>query len=246
MNIRRSISSLIFEERTMPKILLTAATFILALAVPSPAQNANTGTQTTRQRTTNTTTNTRSASSTEGQNTNTTPASGTTTTTRTRSQTGGGKDAATEGVVAAFDNLIEGIRRADVNAVTGVYWNSPQLILFNNNGTVTKGWEQMRRNRESSYPELKDVKIEIRDRRVQMLGRDGAVVTCLWTQSQNFRGTSETASGRMTLVFRRVGNAWKAVHLHTSPDAPDPARVLPSEQTAEPTPKPTPKPKTTP
>lgn len=235
----------------MLRRLLAPAMFILALAVPGLAQNANTSTQTTRQRTTTTTSPARSASPAEGQNTNTqqTPATGTTTT-RTRSQTGGGKDAATEGVLAAFDDLIEGIRRADVNAVTGVYWNSPQLSLFNYNGTVTRGWEQMRRNRESSYPELKDVKIEIRDRRVQMLGRDGAVVTCLWMQSQTYRGTPETASGRMTLVFRRVGTAWKAIHLHTSPDAPDPARVPASEQTTEApppaAPKPTPKPKTTP
>lgn len=230
----------------MLRSLPAAATFILALAVSGPAQNGNTTTQTTRQRTTTATGATRTASSTEGQNANTqqAPASGTTTS-RTRTQ--GGRDATAEGVVAAFDDLIEGIRRADVNAVTSVYWNSPQLSLFNYNGTVTRGWEQMRRNRESSYPELKDVKIEIRDRRVQLLGRDGAVVTCLWTQSQTYRGTPETATGRMTLVFRRVGNAWKAIHLHTSPDTPDPSRVPPSEQTTEaPAPKPTPKPKTTP
>jgi len=115
--------------------------------------------------------------------------------------------------------------------VTGIYWNSPQLILFNNNGTVTKGWEQMRRNRESSYPNMTDVVLDVRDVHVTMLGRDAALVTCLWTQSQNFRGAQETASGRMTIVFRHVGNAWKAIHLHTSPDAPDPSRVLPSEQT---------------
>jgi ketosteroid isomerase-like protein len=95
----------------------------------------------------------------------------------------------------------------------------------------------MRKNRESSYPEMKDVKLDVRDLRVQMLGRDGAVVSCLWTQSQTFRGTSETATGRMTLVFRRVGNTWRAIHLHTSPDAPDPSRLLPSEQTPTPTPK---------
>jgi hypothetical protein len=141
-------------------------------------------------------------------------------------------------VLATFHTLLDGIRNANVNVVTGVYWNSPQLVLFNNNGTVTKGWEQMRKNRESSYPNLKDVKLDVRDERVQMLGRDGAVVTCLWTQSQNYKDTPETATGRMTIVFRRIGTAWKAVHLHTSPDAPDPSRVLPSEQT---TPTPTPK-----
>ena len=140
------------------------------------------------------------------------------------------KDPTPRGVLTAFNNLLDGIRHANVNAVAAAYWNSPQLILFNSNGTVTRGWEQMRANRSSSYPNIKNVKLDVRDTRVQMLGRDGALVTCLWTQSQNFRGADETASGRMTLVFRRVGGSWKAVHLHTSPDAPDATRVLPSEQ----------------
>ena len=143
-----------------------------------------------------------------------------------------------QSVVAAFNTLINGIRHADVKAVTSVYLDSPRLILFNGNGTVTKGWDQMRRNRESSYPDIKDVKLDIRDLSITMLGRDGAVVSCLWTQSQTFKGTPETATGRMTLVFKRVGKDWKAIHLHTSPDRPDPSRVLPSEQTPSATPTP--------
>lgn len=228
----------------MLKILFATIALALALSVQSFAQNRNTSTQTgaatggrtsSANRATTTTTTRPAAPQTPASETSTTP-------TRTRRAAGSqtAKDPLAEGVIAAFDNLIEGIRRADVNAVTGVYWNSPQLILFNYNGTVTKGWEQMRRNRESSYPELKDVKITISERRVQMLGRDGALVTCLWTQSQTFRGTPETATGRMTLVFRRAGTAWKAIHLHTSTDAPDPQRIPASEQTPEP--KPSPKP----
>ncbi len=147
-----------------------------------------------------------------------------------------------DAVIAAFNNLLDGIRHTNVKAVTDVYWNSPRLVLFNNNGTVTKGWEQVRKNRESSYPELKDVKLDVRDVSVTMLGRDGAVVSCLWTQTQTFKGTPETASGRMTLVFKRLGNTWKAIHLHTSPDAPNPASVLPSEQTPTPKASPTPNP----
>ncbi len=135
-------------------------------------------------------------------------------------------------VAAAFNTLLDGIRKADVKAVSDVYWNDARLSLFNNNGSVTKGWEQMRRNRESSYKDVKDVKLICRDRSITMLGRDGAVATCLWTQSQTFRGEPETATGRMTLVFRRVGKDWKAIHLHTSPDRPDPARIAPSEQPA--------------
>ena len=147
-----------------------------------------------------------------------------------------------QSVVVAFNALINGIRHADVKAVTNVYLESPRLILFNSNGTVTKGWDQMRRNRESSYPDIKDVKLDIRDLSITMLGRDGAVVSCLWTQSQVFKGTPETATGRMTLVFKRVGKDWKAIHLHSSPDRPDPSRVLPSEQAPAASPSPTPNP----
>lgn len=134
------------------------------------------------------------------------------------------------GVLAAFDKIIDGIRRSNVDLYTSGYWNSPSLILFNYNGTVTKGWEQLRKNRESSFPESKEVKLDIRDRHVVMLGRDGAVVSCLWTQTQTFKGAPDSASGRMTLVFKRVGIDWKAVHLHTSPDKPDATRVPASEQ----------------
>lgn len=135
-----------------------------------------------------------------------------------------------EAVLAAFNKLLDGIRHANVNEVTSVYWNSPRLNLFNYNGTVTKGWEQMRKNRESSYPEIKDVKLDVHDVNVTMLGRDAALVTCVWTQSQNYKGTPETASGRMTLVFRKLGTAWKAIHLHSSTDKPNPASIPPSEQ----------------
>ena len=155
----------------MLKTLLLATVLASTLIMQGFAQNRNTST--------------REAVLSRAASTAATPQETTqteTTTTRTRraaagrNQTGsGGKE--TEGVLAAFDALIDGIRHANVQAVTSVYWNSPQLILFNYNGTVTKGWEQMRKNRESSYPELKDVKIEIHDRRVQKLGRDGAVVT---------------------------------------------------------------------
>lgn len=144
------------------------------------------------------------------------------------------------GVVSAFNALLDGIRKANVKMVTGVYLNSPRLLLFNNNGTVTRGWEQLRINRESSYPSLKDVKLEVKDVQITMLGRDGALLTCLWNQSQTYQETPETASGRMSLVFKRTGKDWKAVHLHTSPDKPDPSRIMPSEQTPTPTPTPTP------
>ena len=222
----------------------------LVLASLSLAQNANTAPPTTRRRTsTNSNTNKSTPPAASDIEERSIEPSTPPTTQQPRARRAGvnraassSSDSATDptsrGVLSAFNSLLDGIRAADVAAVSNAYWRSTQLTLFNYNGTVTKGWEQMRSNRASSYPEIKNVKLDVRDVRVQMLGRDGALVTCLWRQSQTFHDAPETSSGRMTLVFRRVGNAWKAVHLHTSPDAPDPSRVPPSEQTTEQTTRP--------
>src|ERR1700749_2051574 len=80
----------------------------------------------------------------------------------------------------AFDSLVDGIRKADAAAVMALYWNSPQLSVFNNNGTVTRTWEQVRSNRESLYSKVSDVKLDVRDVRVKTLGTSAAIVTCLW------------------------------------------------------------------
>jgi ketosteroid isomerase-like protein len=139
-------------------------------------------------------------------------------------------DPTPSGVIETFKALFEGIRNADVDTVMSIYWESPQLILFNNNGTITRTWEQTKANRTRIYSEIKDIKLEERDLNIQMIGREGAVVTCLWTQTDTVRGTPETSSGRLTLVFRRIEGAWKVIHAHTSPLAPNPAGLAPSER----------------
>jgi ketosteroid isomerase-like protein len=211
----------------MKRSVLSIA-FLLAVATVAVAQNTNSGTS-VRPRTAMTNTNT-------APKPKASPAQTPATARKRPAPEVPGSDA----VLAAFNKILDGIRHANVDQVTAAYWNSRQLILFNNNGSVTRGWDQLRKNREASYADLKDVKLDVRDVHVLMLGRDGAIVTCLWTQSQTFKGTAETASGRMTLVFKRIGTEWKAVHLHTSPDAPGTGRVLPSEQPHAPSPTPKP------
>jgi len=213
----------------MIKNMLIAAVMVLAMGPAALAQNTNSS-QTVRPRTTSSpsTGKTDSQKATDVQQPTTTKPAARHTETKPKVATT--ETPGSQSVIAAFNSLINGIRHSDAKAVTSVYLESPRLILFNNNGSVTKGWEQLRRNRESSYRDAKDVKLDVRDLSITMLGRDGAVVSCLWTQSQTYKGQPETASGRMTLVFKRVGKEWKAIHLHTSPDRPDPTRVLPSEQ----------------
>jgi ketosteroid isomerase-like protein len=215
----------------MIKRILVATIMVVTTSSAALAQNTNSS-QTVRPRVTAPAANTNKAAepqkSTDVQQPTTTAPTARRTETKPRVATT--ETPGSQSVVVAFNALINGIRHADAKAVTNVYLNSPRLILFNSNGTVTRGWEQLRKNRESSYRDSKDVKLDVRDLSITMLGKDGAVVSCLWTQSQTYKGTPETATGRMTLVFKRVGKDWKAIHLHTSPDRPDPSRILPSEQ----------------
>src|SRR5437773_5785112 len=211
------------QELIMLKRFLVVASIVLVSTMLVFDQNSNSSTTTTRTRTVE-----------PKPSPKPTPRSTDTGAASQRPRATSTPVAPSTGVLAAFDKIIEGIKRSNVDRYTSGYWNSVNLVLFNYNGTVTKGWDQLRKNRESSFSETKEVKLDIRDKHVQMLGRDGAVVTCLWTQSQTFKGQPDTASGRMTLVFKRVGAEWKAVHLHTSPDKPEASRVPASEQTSPP------------
>jgi len=134
-------------------------------------------------------------------------------------------------VRAVFDRLVEGIKTADAAKVMSVYNKSEDILFFNNNGSVTRSWETMRENREKSYKNASNVSLEPTGVRIEMLGTTGAYLTCKWKQQQEYNGKLETASGRMTLVFKLIGKEWKVVHLHTSPDNPDATRpVLSSER----------------
>ena len=229
----------------MTRQTLFAAALAFAFAAPALAQNTTSGTPRpaapTRPRTSAPKTNATPAAPAGEAQQDTIPAPAppptSTSAARPALRRQSAADAAqTRAVRAAFDTLIDGIRRADAKAVMDVYWNSPQLVLFNNNGTVTKTWEQVRQNRESLYAKVSDVKLDVRDVQVRPLGPSAAVVSCLWEQSQTADGQPERATGRLSIVFQKVGTAWKAVHAHTSPDRPDPSRLLPSERTTTTTP----------
>src|SRR4029079_11906999 len=142
--------------------------FVLALTCGVVvAQNSNSSTTTERQRKTNT----NRAETAPAPPPKPAPAKKAPAPASTAQETG------SEGVLAAFNTLLDGIRHASVEEVMSAYWNNPRLNLFNYNGSVTKGWEQVKKNRESSYPEIKDVKLEVRDVSETMLGPGGAVVT---------------------------------------------------------------------
>src|SRR2546421_6168705 len=120
-------------------IFSLALTLALMLASLGMAQNENTSTPPTRKRTVV------AKPASPRPAAKATPATGpqTTTTTsgvqRTHTTTSATPPpvGTPSGVLAAFNALLEGIRRADVDAVANAYLKSPRLILFNYNGSVT-------------------------------------------------------------------------------------------------------------
>ena len=130
-----------------------------------------------------------------------------------------------------FERLIEGIKQVDAAKVMSTYEKSDRLLVFNNNGTATLGYDTVKSNTESTYAKVSNVTLEITGLRVEMLGKTAAYVSCKWKQTQENSGTVESSAGRMTLVLKLIGKEWKITHRHTSPDRPDATRpVFPSER----------------
>jgi ketosteroid isomerase-like protein len=131
-----------------------------------------------------------------------------------------------KGVRDAFDRLVEGIKQVDANKLMSVYDNNERTLFFNNNGSVTMGWSQMKENRLSSFAKTKNVTLETTGVRVEMLGPTSAYVSFKWKQTQEYDGKLESASGRTTLIFKLIGKEWKVVHVHSSPDNAPPNRPV--------------------
>ena len=71
---------------------------------------------------------------------------------------------------------------------------------------------------EQVGPQLSDPKSSLGDLKAVSWG-DAGVVTCWLEQSYTFEGRTATISAPTTFVFRREGDAWKVVLLHSVPVA---------------------------
>ncbi len=139
---------------------------------------------------------------------------------------GAAKPDPAKGVRDAFDRLAEGIRQVDAAKLMSVYDNNERTLFFNNNGSVTMGWAQMKKNRDESFAKTKNVTLETTGVRVEMLSPTAAYVSYKWKQAQEYDGKLESSTGRTTIVFKKIGADWKAVHSHISPDNVPPTRPL--------------------
>src|SRR5437763_9851924 len=80
----------------------------------------------------------------------------------------------TMGVHDAFDRLVDGIKQVDVDKVMSVYEKSNSLLIFNNNGTATIGWDNVKANVMAAYAKVSNVTLDITGLKIQMLGPKGS------------------------------------------------------------------------
>src|SRR5258708_23864589 len=85
-----------------------------------------------------------------------------------------GKVDPTKPVHDAFDRLIDGIKQVDVDKVMGSYEKSDRLLIFNNNGSATIGWDNVKSNVTASYAKIKNVTLDITGLHIEMLGPKAA------------------------------------------------------------------------
>jgi beta-aspartyl-peptidase (threonine type) len=117
-------------------------------------------------------------------------------------------------VGAVLDRQVEAWNRGDLEAFMATYWNSPALV-FQSGATRTKGWQATRERYRRRYQgEGKEMgRLRFDELEILVVGPDAAFVRGRWPLAM-MDGTKP--NGLFTLLLRRIGDAWKIVHDHTS------------------------------
>ena len=115
-------------------------------------------------------------------------------------------------VVEVLSAQTDAWNAGDIDRFMETYWNSDELT-FSSGGELKRGWKTTRENYHRRYPnraamgELRFDQIEVRG-----LGSSAALVLGRW----HLRRQESPLEGNFTLVLRKIDDAWKIVHDHTS------------------------------
>ena len=121
---------------------------------------------------------------------------------------------AEEAIKHLLVSQVEAWNRGDLKGFMDGYWHSPDLTFFSG-GTVSKGWNAALQRYEQRYQGTgKQMgKLEFQDLKIDLLGRQAAVVTGGWHLTMS---DGKEPHGLFTLILKRMQNGWKIVHDHTS------------------------------
>ncbi len=118
------------------------------------------------------------------------------------------------GIKHLLVSQVEAWNRGNLEGFMRGYWRSPELTFFSG-ATVTKGWgPTLARYKERYQGQGKEMgKLEFQDLNIDVLGRNGAVVTGTWRLTMS---DGKQPHGLFTLILKRMPEGWRIVHDHTS------------------------------
>ena len=106
--------------------------------------------------------------------------------------------------------LIEQTRawnRGDLYGFMEAYWNSEDLTM-SGDGETTLGWGAVYSNYREKYPDGEMGKIDFKDIKTEMVGKEAAIVTGRFYHQL----ADEKVNGNFSLVVRKIFGLWKIVH----------------------------------
>jgi len=105
----------------------------------------------------------------------------------------------------------------DIDGFMQTYWKSDDLT-FSGGGKTTRGWQATLDRYKKSYPRDKMGTLTFDGLEVTMLSEDAALVLGKWHLSIPQKDAKEDTKkdGNFSLVLRKVDQAWKIIHDHSS------------------------------
>jgi beta-aspartyl-peptidase (threonine type) len=126
-------------------------------------------------------------------------------------------------VRTVLDDQVMAWNKGDLDGFMAGYWNSDDLT-FISGGTLTRGWKATKERYEKRYKaDGKEMgRLNFSDLHVELLSPTAAVVRGKFdlTFAKETDEKKKTASGRYTLIMKKIDGAWKVTHDHTSADEP--------------------------
>ncbi|HEX8242189.1 MAG TPA: nuclear transport factor 2 family protein [Longimicrobium sp.] len=96
--------------------------------------------------------------------------------------------------------------------------HGPEATVLHPDGALQVGWEEVRAAFEAWAATVHDGRITPRDVSIRLVTPDVAVVTAREVGQGSIGPETVAVDGRATLVVRREGGAWTAVHHHVDVD----------------------------
>ncbi len=119
-------------------------------------------------------------------------------------------------VRAAIARFTGAVEDRDITALAKVVAHEDGIVFYGSQaGDKQVGWEAVRRSFEEQFQEVSDIKSEVLDSTISVLG-DAAWAAYDLRYSEAGGAAAGSFESRWTCVLRRHPDGWKFVHMHHS------------------------------